>query len=91
MLERFYDPVSGNIEFDGVNLRKIGLTNLRRSIGYVSQEPVLIIGKIIDNLKYAKHDATQDEIKEALAMANATKFINEMEDLVNKFSKGPSA
>ena len=60
MLERFYDPLSGDIEFDGVNLKKISLTNLRNSIGYVSQEPVLIIGKVIDNLRYAKHDATDD-------------------------------
>jgi ATP-binding cassette subfamily B (MDR/TAP) protein 1 len=85
MLERFYDPVSGDIEFDGVNLKKISLSNLRKSIGYVSQEPVLIIGKIIENLRYAKHDATDEEMRSALAMANATKFVNEMEDGLNTF------
>lgn len=79
MIERFYDPSSGDIEFDGMNLKRISLKNLRNSIGYVSQEPVLIYGTISDNLKYAKHDATNENINRALSMANARKFVSEME------------
>jgi ABC-type multidrug transport system fused ATPase/permease subunit len=55
------------------------LSALRDSIGYVSQEPVLIIGTIRENLRYGKHNATEKEMMEVLAMANAT-FVKELPD-----------
>ena len=53
MIERFYDPRSdGSIEFDGRNIRDISLKDLRENIGYVSQEPIMILGTIKDNLMF---------------------------------------
>jgi len=71
MCNRLYDPLAGNIFYDGVNLRTICLKSLRESIGYVSQEPVLIYGTIKENLLYGNSDATDKDIKEALDLANA--------------------
>lgn len=62
MVNRFYDPLEGTVSFDDVSLKKISLKALRGSIGYVSQEPVLIIGTIRENLSYGKSDATEDEM-----------------------------
>ena len=71
MCNRLYDPLAGDIFYDGVNLRTICLKSLRESIGYVSQEPVLIYGTIKENLLYGNSDATDQDIKEALDLANA--------------------
>mmetsp|Transcript_20905 Transcript_20905/g.32376 ORF Transcript_20905/g.32376 Transcript_20905/m.32376 type:complete len:165 (+) Transcript_20905:1370-1864(+) len=79
MIERFYDPKIGEIFFDKTNLKDISLKNLRDSIGYVSQEPVLILGTIRENLLNAKHDATEADIEEALRKANAT-FVKTLEN-----------
>jgi ATP-binding cassette subfamily B (MDR/TAP) protein 1 len=59
MIERFYDPISGNITFDETDIKQINLKTLRESIGYVSQEPILVIGTIRDNLLYGNKDATE--------------------------------
>lgn len=72
MLERFYNPTEGDIYLDGVNIKDIKLKKLRESIGYVSQEPVLILGTIKDNLLLGNSDATDEEITYALKQANAT-------------------
>ena len=77
MIERFYDPKSGEINFDNQKLKDVKLSILRDSIGYVSQEPVLILGSIRDNLMFANKDATQTDIEEALRKANAG-FVKEM-------------
>lgn len=58
MIERFYDPESGTISFDGCDLKDLHLDDLRKTIGYVAQEPVLILGTIKDNLLFANKDAT---------------------------------
>jgi len=71
LINRFYDPTQGSVSFDDNNLKEMNLVNLRENIGYVSQEPVLIIGTIRDNLLFGKHDATEDEIWKALKKANA--------------------
>ena len=84
MLERFYDPKEGEILFDDTPLKQIGLSHLRNSIGYVSQEPNLIIGSIKENLVYAKKDASDDEIRLALDKANAT-FVNYLEDGIDSY------
>jgi len=79
MLERYYDPQSGTISFDDRNLMSIPLTQLRTSIGYVAQEPVLILGSIRDNLLFANKDATQSDMEAALKKANA-EFVKQLEN-----------
>jgi ABC-type multidrug transport system fused ATPase/permease subunit len=71
MCNRIYDALEGEIFFDDINLKSLDLTSLRDSIGYVSQEPVLIYGSIKENLIYGKSDATDKDIEEALNLANA--------------------
>ena len=78
MIERFYSPLAGEIFFDDVNIKDITLKALRENIGYVSQEPVLILGTIKDNLLFGNRDATPDMIQDALKKANAT-FVYDME------------
>ena len=81
MLERFYDPEDGEILFDGANIKKLNLTSFRQMIGYVSQEPILFNTSIRENMRFAKPDATEEEIVEALKAANAWTFIkNNMAD-----------
>ena len=58
MIERFYEPKTGEIFFDKTNIKDINLKALRESIGYVSQEPVLILGTIKDNLLFGNKDAS---------------------------------
>jgi ABC-type multidrug transport system fused ATPase/permease subunit len=73
LIERFYDPrEGGSVDFDGQNLKQINLKTLRESIGYVSQEPVMIMGTIRDNLYYGNKDATEQDCIDALKQANAT-------------------
>jgi ABC-type multidrug transport system fused ATPase/permease subunit len=71
MCNRLYDTLGGSIFFDDINLTDLDLKSLRDSIGYVSQEPVLIYGSIKENLIYGKSDATDKDIEEALNLANA--------------------
>lgn len=84
MIERFYAPSAGEIYFDETNIKDIKLKTLRESIGYVSQEPVLILGTIKDNLLFGNKDATDSEIEYALKQANAT-FIYDMDGGMNAF------
>jgi ABC-type multidrug transport system fused ATPase/permease subunit len=58
LIERFYIPESGEIKFDDTEISRIDLKVLRESIGYVSQEPVLTVGTIRENLMYGNKDAT---------------------------------
>lgn len=78
MIERFYDPINGTISFDGTNLTNVHLDDLRKTIGYVAQEPVLILGTIQENLMYANKKATKDDIKTVLTKANA-EFVQDLE------------
>lgn len=79
MIERFYDPKDGTISFDGTNLKNVHLDDLRKTIGYVAQEPVLILGTIEENLKFANKNATTNDIKTVLTKANA-EFVQKLED-----------
>lgn len=79
LLERFYDPDSGKILIDGIDIKEYDLHALRNSIGLVSQEPVLFDASIEDNIKYGCQSATEKEVIEACNIAEATTFINEEE------------
>jgi len=79
LLLRFYNPTSGNITINGVDISKVNVKSLRRRIGVVSQEPVLFSGTIAENIAYAKPDATQAEIVLAAKKANCT-FISDLPD-----------
>lgn len=75
LMERFYDPLEGQVLLDGMDIRKLNLRSMRRLIGYVGQEPVLFNTTIRENMKFAKPDATDKEIEDALRAANAWDFI----------------
>jgi ATP-binding cassette subfamily B protein/subfamily B ATP-binding cassette protein MsbA len=77
---RFYDPVSGHIEFDGRDLREIQLDSYRRLLGIVDQDVFLFDGTITENIGYGRRGATQDAIVQAARAANAHRFILELDD-----------
>ncbi|KAG5374654.1 hypothetical protein IGI04_039250 [Brassica rapa subsp. trilocularis] len=78
LIERFYDPKSGEVLIDGVNLKEFQLKWIRSKIGLVSQEPVLFSSSIRENIAYGKDNATVEEIKAATELANAAKFIDKL-------------
>ena len=75
LVERFYDPQSGVVMLDGVDIKTFNLRWLRQQIGLVGQEPVLFVGTVADNIGYGKDGATQEDIEEAAKNANAHGFI----------------
>ncbi|MBR3127102.1 MAG: ABC transporter ATP-binding protein [Solobacterium sp.] len=75
LIPRLYDVTGGSVRFDGVDVRKIDLTFLRSQIGMVTQETYLFNGTIRENLRYAREDATEEEIVEACKKANIHDFI----------------
>ncbi|CAN1292999.1 ABC transporter B family member 11 [Linum perenne] len=83
LIERFYDPQSGEVLIDGINLKDFQLKWIRQQIGLVSQEPVLFASSIRDNIAYGKDKATDDEIKAATQLANAAKFIDKLPHGIN--------
>nr|GLL45913.1 ABC transporter B family member 9-like [Ipomoea trifida] len=78
MLERFYDPDSGEVLLDGVNLKKFKVRWLRQQMGLVSQEPILFATTIKENISYGKENATDAEIRTAIELANAAKFLDKL-------------
>uniref|UniRef100_A0A915C5Z5 p-glycoprotein 10 n=1 Tax=Parascaris univalens TaxID=6257 RepID=A0A915C5Z5_PARUN len=80
LMLRFYDPLSGAIYLDDVNLKRMNPDNLRAQLGLVSQEPVLFDGTISDNIRYGRLGATQTEINDAARKAEAWQFINALPD-----------
>ena len=78
LIARFYDPTSGGIKLDGVDIRDYKLNSLRDQIGYVLQDTVLFRGTIRDNIAYGRPNATQEEIEAAAKLANADEFIAAM-------------
>ena len=75
LLFRFYDVDSGEILIDGVNIKNYDIAHLRAALGMVSQEPVLFNNTIKYNIKYNQQSLTDEQMREATAIANATKFI----------------
>ncbi|VAH62907.1 unnamed protein product [Triticum turgidum subsp. durum] len=78
LVERFYDPQAGNVLIDGINIKSMKLQWIRGMISLVSQEPLLFMTSIKDNITYGKEDATLEEIKRAAELANATNFIEKL-------------
>jgi ATP-binding cassette subfamily B (MDR/TAP) protein 1 len=75
---RFYDPIAGTVLMDGRPLPSLNIHWLRSQIGLVGQEPVLFSGTLMENIKYGRPDATDEECKAAATVANASKFIDEL-------------
>ena len=80
LLPRFYDVKEGSITIDGVDIRDMKMEDLRETIGFVPQKGVLFSGTIASNLRFGKHDATEEEIKEAASLAQALDFVEEKKD-----------
>jgi subfamily B ATP-binding cassette protein MsbA len=78
LIPRFYDPSSGAVRVDGVDVRDYRLQALRDQIGYVLQETVLFRGTVADNIAYGRAGATEDEVIAAAKAANADEFISRM-------------
>lgn len=78
LVERFYDPEAGEVLIDGVNLKNLNLRWIRGKIGLVSQEPILFATTMKENILYGKEDATYEEIRKAIELANAAKFIDKL-------------
>ena len=77
LIPRFYDVTGGTITLDGEDIREISLEELREVIGFVPQKGVLFSGTIASNLRFGRHDATEEEIREAARIAQASDFIEE--------------
>ncbi|KAJ4976405.1 hypothetical protein NE237_001511 [Protea cynaroides] len=78
LVERFYDPEAGEVLIDNVILKKMQLKWIREKIGLVGQEPVLFTTTIKGNITYGKENATDEEIRTAIELANAAKFIDKL-------------
>ena len=76
LINRFYDVQDGKIRYDGININKIKKADLRRSLGIVLQDTHLFTGTIMENIRYGKLDATDEEVFAAARLAHADQFIN---------------
>lgn len=85
LIPRFYDVTNGTIKFDGVDIKKLPQKVLRDNLGFVPQQAVLFYGTIKDNLKFGKKDANDDEISEALSIAQAQHFISKLPEGLDTF------
>ncbi|MBM6685738.1 ABC transporter ATP-binding protein [Faecalicatena contorta] len=80
LINRFYDIADGKIRYDGININKIKKPDLRRSLGMVLQDTHLFTGTVMDNIRYGKLDATDEECIRAAKLANADGFIRRLPD-----------
>ncbi len=78
LINRFYDIQDGKIRYDGINVNKIKKGDLRRSLGVVLQDTHLFTGTVLENIRYGKLDATQEEVEAAAKLANADGFIRRL-------------
>ena len=85
LLQRFYDPHSGEILLDGVNIREADIHALRERIALVPQDPVIFAASLRDNVRYARPDATDAEVLAACDAAFATEFIEKLPEGLNTF------
>ena len=80
LINRFYDIADGKIRYDGININKIKKADLRRSLGMVLQDTHLFTGTVMDNIRYGRLDATDEECVAAAKLANADGFIRRLPD-----------
>lgn len=88
LINRFYDIADGKIRYDGININKIKKADLRRSIGIVLQETNLFTGTVMENIRYGRLDATDEEVMNAAKTANAYDFITRLPDGFNTMLTG---
>jgi ATP-binding cassette, subfamily B, bacterial len=80
LIPRFYEVSEGKVLLDGVNIKDINMSSLRKHVGVVQQDVYLFAGTVIDNIRYGKPDASKEEILEAAKNANAHEFIMGLPD-----------
>ena len=83
LLLRFYDPASGRIVIDGVDSRAADPRELRRRIAVVAQDPVIFAANVLENVRYGRPEASDGEVREALAAAFALDFVERLPDAMN--------
>lgn len=88
LINRFYDIQDGKIRYDGININKIKKEDLRRSLGIVLQDTHLFTGTVMDNIRYGKLDATDEEVIEAAKLANADYFVRHLPEGYNTMLTG---
>ena len=91
LINRFYDIADGKIRYDGININKIKKPDLRRSLGMVLQDTHLFTGTVMDNIRYGKLDATDEECIQAAKLANADGFIRRLPDGYDTMLTGDGA
>lgn len=91
LINRFYDIQSGTITYDGINIRDIKKSDLRRSLGIVLQDTHLFTGTVMDNIRYGRLDATDEDCIKAAKLANADSFITHLPEGYNTMIKGDGA
>ena len=91
LINRFYDIADGKIRYDGININKIKKPDLRRSLGMVLQDTHLFTGTVMDNIRYGKLDATDEECINAAKLANADGFICRLPDGYDTMLTGDGA
>lgn len=91
LINRFYDIADGKIRYDGININKIKKADLRHSLGIVLQDTHLFTATVMENIRYGKLDATDDEIYAAARLANADTFIRQLPDGYNTVLTGDGA
>ena len=91
LINRFYDIQDGKIRYDGININKIKKADLRHSLGIVLQDTHLFTGTVMENIRYGKLDATDEEVYAAAKLANADSFIKHLPEGYNTMLKGDGA
>jgi len=80
LVPRFYRPQKGEVRIDGIDIATVGLTDLRRTMAIVPQDPQLLRGSIVDNIRYGRLDATDEEVRAAARDANVDDFVSVLPD-----------
>lgn len=91
LINRFYDIADGKIRYDGININKIKKADLRHSLGIVLQDTHLFTATVMENIRYGRLDATDDEVYAAARLANADTFIRQLPDGYNTVLTGDGA
>ena len=91
LINRFYDIADGKVRYDGININKIRKQDLRRSLGIVLQETNLFTGTVMDNIRYGRLDATDEECREAARLAGADDFITRLPEGYDTMLSGNGA